>query len=127
MSGGGGVADVGERHVQQHADVAIGKPVVGHPAGPAGCHDPVRAQQPEMMGDRGLARVRDGGQVRHARLALEERDEHPQPARVGEQTEHVRQVSQLSSRRHGRRGHSDPASVYDPDRVMLQVRRNLFI
>ena len=35
MSGGGRVADVREGEVEQHPDVRVGQPVVGHPARPA--------------------------------------------------------------------------------------------
>ena len=60
MRGGGGVADVRERQVQQHPDVRVGQPVVRHPARPADLHHPVRTQQSQFMVDGAARPVRSG-------------------------------------------------------------------
>jgi hypothetical protein len=95
VRGGRSMADVGQRHVQQHPDVCVSQPVVRHPAGSAYLDDPVRAQQPQVMGDRRLARLPDRGQITDAHLAFQQGDQNPEPAWIGEQPEHVSQLSDL--------------------------------
>ena len=46
VGGGWGMADMGQGDIQQHPDVGIGEPVIGHPPRPANMHHPVDAQQP---------------------------------------------------------------------------------
>lgn len=87
------VRGVGDREVQQHPHVWIVEAVERPPALPAHGDDPVGTQQLQGMRDGGLGMLGDLGQVAHALLPLEQREQEPQPRGISEKGEDVRDVS----------------------------------
>ncbi len=80
---------MGDRHVQQHPDVAVAEPVKHDAARAAGFHDAMRAHEPKGLAHRGFALAAYRCEVMHADLAgLEQGGEDPDPAGVAHQPEH---------------------------------------
>lgn len=127
VGGGWGMADMGQCDIQQHPDVGIGEPVIGHPPRPANMHHPVGAQQPQMMGDCRLAGLRDRSQIAHAHLAFQQGHQHPQPARIGQQPEHTSCLGHVITSGHQRRHHGHPVMVNDTGPAVLQTHNFLLI
>ena len=80
---------MGDRHVQQHPDVAVAEPVKHSAARAAAFHNAVRAHEPKGLADRGFALAAHRGEVMHAHLTgFEQGSEDPDAARVAHQPEH---------------------------------------
>lgn len=89
------VLGVMEGDVQQQPHVRIVESVVGPTARTAHGDDAMGAQQLQGMGDRGIRLPGGSGQLAHADLAVAQREQQSQPARVSEQGEDVREVGDV--------------------------------
>ena len=65
------------------------------------------------------------GQIAHAHLPLQQGEQQPQPARVGQQPEHLRGVAEILSGRHPLAHCDHPRPVHHPDRATVDGHRSL--
>jgi hypothetical protein len=83
------MADVLERDVEEHSNMAVPQRVIRHPPRSAHSHDTMSAKQSEGVRARRLAHPGGRRKVADAELAtLQETHQQTKPARVREQAEH---------------------------------------
>lgn len=81
---------MGDRHVQQHTDMAVVQPVEYNAPCAAGRHGAVRTHEPKGLAYRRFALAAHSGKVMHAYLAgFEQSGEDPDTGRVAHQPEHT--------------------------------------
>ena len=103
------VADVSDRQVQQHPDVAVIQPVEHMPARTAGRHDAMRPHQPKCLARGGFTQPAHRGQVMDTDLpCFKQSGQDPDTARVGHQPKHIGQTLHVGRGRQGTPEEIDP-------------------
>lgn len=106
------------------ADVGVVEAVERHPPAPADADDPSGPQQPQRVADRGLRQPGRRGQVADAQLAaLQQGRQQPQPPRLTEQREHLRQVLDLIGGGHRGPDRGHLARVQRPHPAPVKLHR----